>query len=71
MVHHLTAEARPWLGAVGWSQDATGNILRGISRRIADGEEYSAPSTTDDPAILPEIEDAAAVIGYRRKQSPS
>jgi len=27
-------------------------------RKIADGEPYAMPSTIDDPAILPEIEDA-------------
>ena len=37
-------------------------------RSIADGESYKVPSTIDDPAILPEIEDAVAGIGYGRKQ---
>jgi len=33
----------------------SGKILRRIIRQIADGEEYTAPSTIDDPAILEEI----------------
>ena len=32
-----------------------------------DGESYKVPSTIDDPAILPEIENAVATIGYGRK----
>ncbi len=35
----------------------SGKILRKILRQIADGEEYSVPSTIDDPASLPEISD--------------
>jgi propionyl-CoA synthetase len=33
----------------------SGKILRRVIRQIADGEEYSVPSTIDDPAILAEI----------------
>jgi propionyl-CoA synthetase len=33
----------------------SGKILRGTMRKIADNEEYSTPSTIDDPAILHEI----------------
>jgi propionyl-CoA synthetase len=33
----------------------SGKILRGTMRRIADGAEYTAPATIDDPAILDEI----------------
>ncbi len=33
----------------------SGKILRRVIRQIADGEEYSVPSTIDDPAILDEI----------------
>ena len=45
----------------------SGKTLRGTMRRIADGEEYTVPSTVDDPAILPEIEDAVETIGYGKK----
>ncbi|HEY6009403.1 MAG TPA: propionyl-CoA synthetase, partial [Geobacteraceae bacterium] len=34
----------------------SGKILRGTMRRIADGENYTVPSTIDDPAILGEVE---------------
>jgi propionyl-CoA synthetase len=36
----------------------SGKILRGTMRRIADGQSYSVPATIDDPAVLPEIEEA-------------
>jgi propionyl-CoA synthetase len=36
----------------------SGKILRGTMRRIADGQAYTVPATIDDPAVLPEIEDA-------------
>jgi len=32
-------------------------------RSIADGQRYQVPSTIDDPAILPEIEEAVETIG--------
>ncbi|MCV6587651.1 MAG: propionyl-CoA synthetase [Marinobacterium sp.] len=35
----------------------SGKILRKLLRQIADGKEYSVPSTIDDPASLPEIEE--------------
>ena len=34
----------------------SGKILRGVMHKIADGEDYTAPSTIDDPACLAEIE---------------
>ncbi|MCK7544187.1 propionyl-CoA synthetase [Marinobacter bryozoorum] len=34
----------------------SGKILRRVIRQIADGEEWSVPSTIDDPAILDEID---------------
>ena len=34
----------------------SGKILRKLLRQVADGQEYSIPSTIDDPASLPEIE---------------
>lgn len=33
----------------------SGKILRKTMRKIADGEEYTVPSTIDDPAVLDEI----------------
>ena len=45
----------------------SGKILRGAMRRIADGHDYVAPATIDDPAILGEIEAALKDVGYARK----
>jgi propionyl-CoA synthetase len=42
----------------------SGKILRGTMRRIADGEEYTAPPTIEDPAVLGEVSAALAAIGY-------
>ncbi len=42
----------------------SGKILRGTMRKIADGAEYTAPSTIDDPAILTEIAVELKRIGY-------
>ncbi|SEC07407.1 propionyl-CoA synthetase [Rhizobiales bacterium GAS191] len=36
----------------------SGKILRGTMRKIADGEDWTAPSTIEDPAVLTEIEAA-------------
>ena len=46
----------------------SGKILRGTMRKIADGAEYSVPSTIDDPASLDEIQDALKNIGYAVKK---
>jgi propionyl-CoA synthetase len=40
----------------------SGKILRSVMRRIADGESYDMPPTIDDPAVLPEIEEAFRVV---------
>jgi len=45
----------------------SGKVLRGIMRRIADGEPYKIPSTIDDPAILDEITLALRQLGYARE----
>ncbi len=45
----------------------SGKILRSTMRKIADGQEYSIPSTIDDPAILGEIEDSIKSLGYGKK----
>jgi propionyl-CoA synthetase len=42
----------------------SGKVLRGIMRRIADVEEYRFPATIEDPAVLPEIEEALRGLGY-------
>lgn len=42
----------------------SGKILRGIMRKIADGEEYNPPATIDDPVILDEITEILKEAGY-------
>lgn len=42
----------------------SGKTLRATMRQIADGEEWKMPATIDDPAILDEIAEALATIGY-------
>ena len=42
----------------------SGKVLRGTMRKVADGTEFRVPSTIDDPAILQEIAEALAPIGY-------
>jgi propionyl-CoA synthetase len=45
----------------------SGKILRSTMRKIADGQEFTIPSTIDDPATLGEIEEAAKTLGYCKK----
>ncbi len=45
----------------------SGKILRSTMRKIADGQEFTVPSTIDDPAVLGEIEDAAKTLGYCKR----
>ncbi|MFV8819611.1 propionyl-CoA synthetase [Haliea sp. E17] len=62
----LVASVRQEIGAVASFKDTlvvprlpktrSGKILRKILRQMADGEEYSVPSTIDDAACLPELE---------------
>ncbi len=44
----------------------SGKVLRGSMKKIADSENYRAPATIDDPAILDEIAEALQQIGYAR-----
>jgi propionyl-CoA synthetase len=63
----LVAMVRKEIGAVACFRKAivvqrlpktrSGKILRKLLRQIADGSTYSVPSTIDDPASLPEIEE--------------
>jgi propionyl-CoA synthetase len=41
----------------------SGKVLRGTMRKIADGVEWTAPATIDDPAILDEIAGVLADAG--------
>ncbi|MGH7598299.1 MAG: AMP-binding enzyme, partial [bacterium] len=47
----------------------SGKIVRGTIKKIADGVEYRIPPTIDDPAILKEITESLAVLGYPRRSS--
>jgi propionyl-CoA synthetase len=61
----LVAMVRDRIGAVAAFKEAlvvarlpktrSGKVLRSTMRAIADGRDYSVPSTIDDPAILDEI----------------
>ena len=61
----LVAMVRDRIGAVAAFKEAlvvarlpktrSGKILRATMRAIADGRDYSVPSTIDDPVILDEI----------------
>ena len=42
----------------------SGKILRAIMAKIADGVDFRQPATIDDPAILDEIREAVAELGY-------
>ena len=42
----------------------SGKILRGVMRRIADGENWTLPATIDDPAVLDEVANALECVGY-------
>ena len=44
----------------------SGKILRGVMGRIADGRDWKAPATIDDPAVLAEIGEGLSRIGYGR-----
>jgi len=44
----------------------SGKILRKLMRQIADGEEYSIPSTIDDPASIDELAAAMRDRGIRK-----
>jgi propionyl-CoA synthetase len=45
----------------------SGKILRGVMVKIADGQEWKAPATIDDPAILDEISETIAGVRAGRK----
>lgn len=47
----------------------SGKILRGTIRKIADGSEYTAPSTIEDPMALEEIKASLKTIGYAKPSS--
>lgn len=46
----------------------SGKILRGTMRSMADGKEWNMPSTIEDKAVLPEIEEAIKALGYPKQK---
>ncbi|WP_341806357.1 propionyl-CoA synthetase [Pseudomaricurvus alcaniphilus] len=72
----LVASVRHKIGAVACFKEAlvvsrlpktrSGKILRKILRQIADGDEYTVPSTIDDPSSLAEIADVLARSGFSK-----
>ncbi|MDF1722386.1 MAG: propionyl-CoA synthetase [Minwuia sp.] len=44
----------------------SGKVLRATMQKIADGVEFKAPATIDDPAILDEIRESLSTLGYPR-----
>ena len=48
----------------------SGKILRGTMKCIADGKQWTMPATVDDPAILEEITQSLAGLGYPKVTKP-
>ena len=48
----------------------SGKMLRGTMKRIADGRQWKMPATIDDPAILDEITQSLAGLGYPKPTNP-
>ncbi len=77
IVDELVKMVRDQIGAVAVFKQAlvvkrlpktrSGKILRSTMRKIADGQEFNAPSTIDDPEVLKEIEGYLKTIGYGKK----
>ena len=73
----LTAAVRADIGAVAsfklvavvkrLPKTRSGKILRGVMRKIANGEDVEIPATIDDPAILDEIRAALKALGYPKR----
>ncbi|MNW68598.1 Acetyl-coenzyme A synthetase [compost metagenome] len=65
MAREIVALVRQQIGAVADFREVTvvaalpktrsGKILRKTMRQIADGKEYTVPSTIEDPAVLDEL----------------
>jgi propionyl-CoA synthetase len=49
----------------------SGKILRGVIRRLADGEACPIPPTIDDAAALDRVVEALQTIGYASRRVPS
>lgn len=79
IVAELIARVRESIGPVASFRQAavvprlpktrSGKILRGTIRKIADGVPYAVPATIDDPAILGEITEILARLGYPKEKT--
>jgi propionyl-CoA synthetase len=47
----------------------SGKILRGVMRKITDGEKFNPPSTIDDLSVLNEIDMSVGSLGYGQKEA--
>jgi propionyl-CoA synthetase len=80
IIAEVVAMVRDRIGPVAAFKQATvverlpktrsGKILRGTMRQIADGEEWRAPATIDDPATLDEVGRALAALGFPEREAP-
>jgi propionyl-CoA synthetase len=80
IIAEVVAMVRDRIGPVAAFKQATvverlpktrsGKILRGTMRQIADGEEWRAPATIDDPATLDEVGRALAALGFPEGEAP-
>ncbi len=78
IINEIIAKVREDIGAVAAFKQAvvikrlpktrSGKVLRKTMRSIANGEDYAMPATIDDPAILAEITEGLATLGYPRNQ---
>ncbi len=55
----------------GLPKTRSGKILRGTMKSIADGTRYRLPATIEDPAVLEEITESFAALGYPRSRAGS
>jgi propionyl-CoA synthetase len=77
----ITALVRSRLGAVVAFKTAvvvprlpktrSGKLLRGVIQKMADGKEYKAPPTIDDPAALTEVHEHLKQAGVLRELNPA
>ena len=42
----------------------SGKVLRATMQKIADGVDFRTPATIDDPAIIDEVRESLATLGY-------
>jgi len=76
IVSEVVQQVRKKIGPVAAFKTATvvdrlpktrsGKILRGTMQKIADSDAWNMPATIDDPAILDEIAQALAQVGYAK-----